>query len=90
MGFCQYHQEKRCQRLPKMMGFQAAGAAPLVLGHTVPHPDTIATAIRIGNPANRDKAIAGHTGEFWLFQCRHGRSDSSSLSAISLSGRHFL
>lgn len=39
-------------RRPAMWGFQAAGAAPLVLGHPVDHPDTIATAIRIGNPAS--------------------------------------
>jgi threonine synthase len=57
MGFCEYHQENRC-RLPQMMGFQAAGAAPLVFGQTVEHPETLATAIRIGNPANKDKAIA--------------------------------
>jgi threonine synthase len=57
MGFCEYHQENRC-RLPQMMGFQAAGAAPLVTGQVVAHPETLATAIRIGNPANKDKAIA--------------------------------
>src|SRR5206468_7450655 len=39
-------------KLPAMLGFQAAGAAPLVLGHPVEHPDTIATAIRIGKPAS--------------------------------------
>jgi threonine synthase len=58
MGFCQYHQEGRCQRLPRMMGFQAAGSAPLVVGRPVDHPDTIATAIRIGKPASWDKALA--------------------------------
>jgi threonine synthase len=58
MGFCQYHQENRCQRLPRMMGFQAAGAAPLISGQMVEYPETLATAIRIGNPANKDKAIA--------------------------------
>lgn len=58
MGFCQYHQAKRCDRLPKMMGFQAAGASPLVSGHPVPNPDTVATAIRIGNPASWQKAVA--------------------------------
>ena len=41
-----------------MCGFQAAGAAPLVLGHTVEKPETIATAIRIGNPARGDEALA--------------------------------
>ena len=57
MGFCQYHQEGRCG-LPQMMGFQAAGSAPLVLGHPIADPETLATAIRIGNPASWDKAIA--------------------------------
>jgi len=57
MGFNEYHQAGHCRRLPKMMGFQAAGSAPLVLGHTVEQPDTIATAIRIGNPVNRDNAL---------------------------------
>lgn len=58
MGFCQYHQEGRCDRLPRMMGFQAAGAAPLITGQPVEHPETLATAIRIGNPASWERAIA--------------------------------
>lgn len=58
MGFCEYHRERRCRRLPQMMGFQAAGAAPLVTGHPISDPDTLATAIRIGNPASWDQAIA--------------------------------
>lgn len=58
MGFCQYHQEHRCTKLPRMMGFQAAGAAPLISGQAVEHPETLATAIRIGNPANWERAIA--------------------------------
>ncbi|MEG4349137.1 threonine synthase [Microcoleus sp. LAD1_D5] len=58
MGFCQYHQAKKCSRLPRMMGFQAAGAAPLVTGQPVANPDTLATAIRIGNPASWKQAIA--------------------------------
>jgi threonine synthase len=41
-----------------MFGFQAAGAAPLVVGHPIDEPDTIATAIRIGNPASWTRAIA--------------------------------
>jgi len=51
-GFTQYHDAGRATTLPKMWGFQAAGAAPIVLGHPVAHPETIATAIRIGNPAS--------------------------------------
>ncbi|GGC92184.1 threonine synthase [Tersicoccus solisilvae] len=45
-------------RRPRMWGFQAAGAAPIVLGHPVTEPDTIATAIRIGNPASWEQAEA--------------------------------
>jgi threonine synthase len=51
-GFHDYHFAGRATKLPKMWGFQAAGAAPIVLGHPVEHPETIATAIRIGNPAS--------------------------------------
>ena len=51
-GFTQYHEAGRITSLPRMWGFQAAGAAPIVLGHPVANPETIATAIRIGNPAS--------------------------------------
>jgi threonine synthase len=51
-GFTQYHFAGRAASLPKMWGFQAAGAAPIVLGHRVEEPETVATAIRIGNPAS--------------------------------------
>lgn len=57
MGFQEYRQNGRSRGLPRMMGFQAAGAAPLVSGTTVEEPETVATAIRIGNPANRDRAL---------------------------------
>jgi threonine synthase len=58
MGFQEYQQAGRSRRLPRMMGFQASGSAPLVNETTVSDPETIATAIRIGNPVNREKAIA--------------------------------
>ena len=67
MGFNQYKQHGKCQHLPKMMGFQAAGSAPLVSGIRVRNPETLATAIRIGNPVNWQKAIAAKDesgGEF--------------------------
>ncbi len=51
-GFTQYHFAGKSTDLPRMWGFQAAGAAPIVLGHRVDEPETIATAIRIGNPAS--------------------------------------
>ncbi len=57
-GYIQYKEAGRSTKLPKMCGFQAAGAAPIVLGHPVEHPDTIATAIRIGNPASWYSATA--------------------------------
>jgi threonine synthase len=44
-------------KLPRMFGFQAAGSAPIVLGHPVPHPETVASAIRIGNPASWQLAL---------------------------------
>ncbi len=57
MGFNDYRSAGLVETLPVMLGFQAEGAAPLVLGHPVPHPETIATAIRIGAPASGDKAL---------------------------------
>jgi threonine synthase len=57
-GYLQYKEAGRATRLPRMVGFQAAGAAPIVLGHPVQNPETIATAIRIGNPASWYAATA--------------------------------
>jgi threonine synthase len=56
-GYKEYHARKKIGRLPRMIGFQAAGAAPIVLGHVVEKPRTIATAIRIGNPASWKGAL---------------------------------
>ena len=55
-GFVQYHQAGKATRKPKMMGFQAEGAAPIVRGHIVEEPHTIASAMRIGNPASWQQA----------------------------------
>ncbi|WP_406829962.1 threonine synthase [Pedococcus sp. KACC 23699] len=59
-GYREYHRDSEqpgpARTLPQMWGFQAAGAAPIVLGHPVDDPDTIATAIRIGNPASWKQA----------------------------------
>ncbi len=55
-GYKEYKQSKKSKTLPKMLGFQAAGAAPIVLGKVVENPETIATAIRIGNPASWKQA----------------------------------
>ncbi|WP_256839885.1 threonine synthase [Ornithinimicrobium faecis] len=58
MGYREFAQRGPATHLPAMWGFQAAGAAPLVLGHPVDEPETIATAIRIGNPASWEQAEA--------------------------------
>jgi threonine synthase len=57
-GFIEYHRMERTSRRPRMLGFQAAGAAPLVQGAPVASPQTVASAIRIGNPASWKTAIA--------------------------------
>ncbi len=57
-GYCEFHQAARTTRLPKMIGFQAAGSAPIFHGKIVDHPETVATAIRIGNPASWELASA--------------------------------
>ena len=56
MGYKEYHKDAIAKRLPKMIGFQAEGAAPIVRGGIVENPETIATAIRIGNPASWKRA----------------------------------
>jgi len=57
-GYQEYRKRGRINGVPKMVGFQAEGAAPIVLGRPVEHPKTIATAIRIGNPASWQGAVS--------------------------------
>jgi threonine synthase len=57
-GFSDYAAAGLIEGRPRMMGFQAAGAAPIVAGHPIEEPETVATAIRIGNPASWSKAVA--------------------------------
>ncbi|MEP7054521.1 MAG: threonine synthase [Actinomycetota bacterium] len=57
-GYCEYAADGLTTHRPVMRGFQASGAAPFVTGAPVKNPNTIATAIRIGNPASWDQAIA--------------------------------
>ncbi len=56
-GYVEYSDAGKITQRPMMRGFQAAGSAPIVLGHVVENPSTIATAIRIGNPASWTKAL---------------------------------
>lgn len=68
-GYKEYHTAEKSDTLPKMFGFQAAGAAPIVDGHPIENPQTVATAIRIGNPASWQgatdavKESEGHIGK---------------------------
>lgn len=67
-GYREEAEGDRVTRAPRMLGWQAAGAAPLVIGEPVVHPETVATAIQIGNPASWDLAVeardasGGHIG----------------------------
>lgn len=57
-GYTEYFRLGRATRTPKMLGFQAAESAPIVLGHPIEDPHTVATAIKIGNPASWTQAVA--------------------------------
>ena len=57
-GYCEDAAAGRATTRPRMLGFQAAGAAPIVRGEIVPNPETVASAIRIGNPASWQRALA--------------------------------
>jgi threonine synthase len=68
-GFVEYHRAGKASHTPRMMGFQAAGAAPIVLDKVVKQPKTIATAIRIGNPASWQKAVAARDESGGIIDC---------------------
>ncbi len=57
MGFKEYQASEHAKNLPRMLGFQAEGAAPIVKGHVVEEPKSVASAIRIGNPASWEGAL---------------------------------
>jgi threonine synthase len=57
-GYQEYYDKGKATKKPKMLGFQAEGAAPIVRGHAIEQPETVATAIRIGNPASWKQAEA--------------------------------
>ncbi len=67
MGYCEYYADKIITKKPKMLGFQAAGAAPIILGKKIDNPETVATAIRIGDPASWKTAlIAEQQSQGWF------------------------
>jgi threonine synthase len=80
-GYVEYAADLVATRTPQMWGFQAAGAAPIVLGAPVAKPSTIATAIRIGNPASWDYAVAARDESKGLI---HSVTDRQILRAYRL------
>jgi threonine synthase len=84
LGYQEDHALGNSTKLPKMYGFQAAGAAPIVNGQVVPEPSTIATAIRIGNPASWTQALAARDQSGGLIKAV---TDREILSAYRLLAR---
>ena len=85
LGYREYAAAGMASATPRMWGFQAAGAAPLVIGAPVPDPETIATAIRIGNPASWDAAIAARDDSGGVIEAV---TDEQILTAYHLLARH--
>ena len=83
-GFREYHQHGIIDQLPRMCGFQAAGAAPIVEGRPIADPQTVATAIRIGNPASWGGATAAAVESKGLIQ---SVTDAEILAAYNLIAR---
>src|SRR3954463_16266214 len=84
MGYLEDNEAGNSTRLPKMFGFQASGAAPIVNGKVVDEPSTIATAIRIGNPASWTKALDARDASGGLIEAV---TDREILSAYRLLAR---
>jgi threonine synthase len=80
-GYQEYRKAGASRNLPMMWGFQAAGAAPIVKNKIIKNPETIATAIRIGNPASWDQAVAAQVGSKGLID---SVTDKEILSAYRL------
>jgi len=80
-GYQEYRKAGASRNFPMMWGFQAAGAAPIVKNKIIKNPETIATAIRIGNPASWDQAVAAQVGSKGLID---SVTDKEILSAYRL------
>ena len=81
MGYTEYRDQGVVNNAPRMVGYQAAGSAPFMRGQRVENPETVATAIRIGNPQSWDKAWAAQkASDGWFDEC----SDEQILAAQKL------
>ncbi|MDH5300477.1 MAG: threonine synthase [Gammaproteobacteria bacterium] len=85
MGYTEYHQHGIVNNVPRMVGYQAAGAAPFMRGKMVDNPDTLATAIRIGHPQSWDKAWkVKEDSNGWFDEC----TDAVILEAQAMLAQH--
>jgi threonine synthase len=85
MGYSEYHEHGVVNNLPRMVGYQAAGAAPFMRGEMVDDPDTVATAIRIGHPQSWDKAWkVKEESNGWFDEC----TDELILEAQKMLAQH--
>jgi threonine synthase len=85
MGYSEYHENGIVNSLPKMVGYQASGAAPFMRGEMVDNPETVATAIRIGHPQSWDKAWkVKEESKGWFDEC----TDEEILAAQKLLAEH--
>ena len=85
-GYREYREDGVTSGLPVMRGFQAAGAAPIVRGEVVEHPSTIATAIRIGNPASWTQAVAAADESGGSIRAVTDRDIMKAYRALALEG----
>lgn len=85
-GYKEYREAGKIDKLPRMIGFQAAGSAPIVDGHPIENPETIATAIRIGNPASWKKAEAARDESGGLIDKVTDEEILESYNALARSG----
>ncbi len=83
-GYKEYFKIGKSKRVPKMLGFQASGAAPIVKGYPIKEPKTIATAIRIGNPASWKKAESARDESGGLIEMVSDREITEAYKILAL------
>jgi threonine synthase len=86
IGYSEYLGDGEIAEPPQLFGFQASGAAPIVRGAPVPDPQTIATAIRIGNPASWDRAVAAATASEGGIEAVTDRQILAAYRRVALEG----
>ncbi len=88
-GFVEYYEKGKAKAKPKMMGFQAEGAAPIVRGYAIEEPETVASAIRIGNPASWQKAVAARDDSGGIIDMVGDEEILSAQSLLAVKGGIF-